>query len=81
MNLVIQQRTGKNEGDGKNNEEATVETDTKGCPRQSRLKKVERNTEKIFKTHSKLFIDNTDSCRRVKSFLSHSEFFNLLKLF
>lgn len=38
--------TGENEGDGENDKEATVETDTKSCPGQSRLNQAERKTEK-----------------------------------
>lgn len=38
--------TGENEGDGENDKEATVETNTKSRPGQSRLNQAERKTEK-----------------------------------
>lgn len=37
--------TSENKGNGENDKEAAVETDTKGCPSQSRLNQTERNTE------------------------------------
>lgn len=45
MSLLFTRLTSEYEGDGEDDKEATVETDTEGCPGQSGLNEAEKNTQ------------------------------------